>query len=103
MVLFGEERKWGYEYLFKAKQRPYQLLSETLRIDGKEYKTSENRVFLVDLTQAKPSCRPLKIAPPEIVPELKDGTFTTAVQRAVRQLRMDSAEVREFLAAAVKE
>src|SRR6185369_13386844 len=72
MVLFGEERKWGYEYLFKAKQRPYQLMSETLKIDGKEYKTSDNHVFLVDLTLAKPTCRLLKLPPPDIVPELKD-------------------------------
>jgi hypothetical protein len=102
MVLLGEERKWGYEYLFKAKQRPYELMSETLKIDGKQCKTSENRVFLVDLTQAKPTCQPLKLAPPDIVPELKEEGWTTTVQRAVRQLRMESAEVREFLTPGMK-
>jgi hypothetical protein len=102
MVFFGDERQWDYEYLFKAKQRPYQLLSESVKIDGKDYKTSEHRVFLVDLTQAKPTCRPLKLAPPDMVPELKEERWTTTVQRAVRQLRMDSAEVREFLATGVK-
>jgi hypothetical protein len=56
----------------------------------------------VDLTRAKPTCLPLKLAPPEIVPELKPEGWTTTVQRAVRQLRMDSAEVREFLAPGMK-
>jgi hypothetical protein len=54
-------------------------------------------VFLVDLTRDKPTCRRVKVAPPDIVPELAKEGWTTTVQRAVERLKAASSEVKEFL------
>jgi hypothetical protein len=101
-VVLGE-RKWSFQYQLKANDDLTKVTSESLTIDGKENKTSDGRVFLVDLAQEKPTYRVLKIEPPKPVPELaQKNDATRMIEDAVEDLKKRSKEVREFLEPAKK-
>ena len=101
-VVLGE-RKSSLRYKLVANDDFTKIKSESLTIDGKEIETKDARVFLVDLTQEKPKCQPLKIDPPKSVPDLaqkKDAI--KIIEEAVEELKKQSKEVREFLEPAKK-
>ena len=101
-VVLGD-RKWRFQYKLSANGDLTKVKSETLRIDGKDLKTSEGRVFLVDLTQAKPTCQALKIDPPKPVPDLaQKNEAARAIEEAMEEIKKRSKEVREFLEPAKK-
>jgi hypothetical protein len=96
-VVLGD-RKWKFRYKLDANGDLTKVTTETITIDGKENKTSDGRVFLVDLTQDKPTCQALKIEPPKMAPDFaKKNDAITVVQDAVEDLKKRSKEVREFL------
>jgi hypothetical protein len=94
-------KKVEIAHKFKAYGKTHEITSSELKIGDVEVKEGTPRVFLVDLTQEKLTCRPLKIDLPEQVPDWKDEerkTWPQTVARAVEQLREKSSEVKDFLA-----
>jgi hypothetical protein len=103
IALLGGKRKWSYRYQLEANGDLTKVLSETLTIDGKVIKTSEARVFLVDLTQEKPTARAVKVDLPKSVPDLAGKKNSLEiVEKAIAELKASSKEVKEFLEAAPK-
>jgi hypothetical protein len=101
-VVLGE-RKWKFSYKLEANRDLTKVTTETLTIDGKESKTSDGRVFLVDLTKDKPTCQAVKIEPPKTAPDLgRKSDAIKVVEEAVEDLKKRSKEVREFLEASKK-
>jgi hypothetical protein len=101
-VVLGD-RKWSFRYKLEANGDLTKVTTETLTIDDKENKTSDVRVFLVDLTQEKPTCQALKIEPPKTAPDLGEkNDAIKVIEEAVEDLKKRSKEVREFLESAKK-
>jgi hypothetical protein len=98
-------KKLEIGYKFEADEKTGALASESLRINGKEYKINGPRVFLWDLTLVKPTCTPLKVALPASVPKVKDrgGEATSkALIKALKQLAEKSPEVKEIFEGAAR-
>lgn len=103
-ILFqGEKRRWKYSYKLEANRDLTKVTTETLTIDGKEINTCDARVFLVDLTQEKPTAKAIKVAMPKSVPDL-DGKVDALeiVAKAIDELKASSTEVKEFLESSAK-
>jgi hypothetical protein len=74
------------------------VVSETLKVDGKEYDRDGPRVFLIDLADKNAAIIPLKLTP-QAVPELADeGAWGTQILAAVKELQEKSPEAKAFFA-----
>jgi hypothetical protein len=89
MVVMIAEAKFEFTYKFEANQKAG-TIRESIAIGDKDYDKDVPRVFLVDLTQDKITCRPVKDARPEPVGDLD------RVAEAIHQLKEKNAEVKEF-------
>jgi RNA polymerase sigma factor (sigma-70 family) len=105
-IRLGDNQAIDLAYEFAADKDTHALVRETLRVGAIEVKEGDPRVFLVDLTQARLTYRPVKVTLPEAVPDLQDGTekktWGPTLLRAIQQLEEASPEVKKFLATARK-
>jgi hypothetical protein len=87
----------AYKYTTDDKTRA--LTSETIKVGTTDIKKDGPRVFLVDLTGEKVTYKPVKVALPDVVPDLTDkDSWAKTIIQAVEQLRKKSPEVKKFLA-----
>jgi hypothetical protein len=87
-------------YKFKADEKTHALLSESLKVGGKEVKEGEPRVFLVDLRQDKVTYKPVKVELPDASPYMKgEGKeeWVAATHKAIDHLKATSPEIKKFL------
>jgi hypothetical protein len=84
-------------YKTKADRAAGTVESESLTIGGKEYGKDMPRLVLVDLTQAKVTCRVVKDAKVE-----HEGDDLKALEKTIRQLMEKNREVKEFFEGKVK-
>ena len=72
------------------------VISETLKVDGKEYDKDGPRVFLVDLVDKKAAIVPIKVTP-QAVPDFADeDAWGKQILAAVKELCEKSPEAKAF-------
>jgi RNA polymerase sigma factor (sigma-70 family) len=102
MSIRFDDRAIDLAYQFEADPKTHALVRESLKVGDMEVKDGDSRVFLVDLTQAKVTYRPVRVALPDAVPNLNDGeekkTWGPTLLRAIEQLEEKSPEIKKFRA-----
>ena len=95
MSVQGREVKVDY----KLDADGEKVISETLKVDGKEYDKDAPRVFLVDLADKKAAIIPIKVMP-QAVPDFADEeAWGKQILAAVKELCEKSPEAKAFFAA----
>lgn len=104
VVLGGKKIELAYQ--FAADEKSHALVSEALKVGGKEVKEGDPRVFLVDLTQDKVNYESVKVDLPDAVPDLKDDDkkeWAATLHEAIDQLKKKSPRIAKFLEEKVKD
>jgi hypothetical protein len=94
------KKKVEVAYKFPTDPKSHAVLKQSLTVGGQEIKEGDPRVFVVDLTGDKVTYTAVKVELPKDVPDVsqeKNEEWGAAVQRAIDQLKKDSAELKKLL------